>query len=228
MKIKILGTRGKIEPKSEGHIRHTGFLLDEKLLIDVGEKEYMNYRPAAVVFTHFHPDHAFFVPEQEKFTPKIPLFGPEAHELIPELKVISGKFEVAGYSFTPVPVIHALKLKSLGYIIEKEEKRLFITGDVAWIEKANLTEIPPLDLVITEASFINKGGRINRKKDRIFGHTGVPDLIRLLSPHTKKIAFCHYGEWFFENPIEESKQQIKALEEEVELIPAHDGMELEI
>jgi glyoxylase-like metal-dependent hydrolase (beta-lactamase superfamily II) len=228
MKIKILGTRGKIEPKAQNHVRHTGFLIDDRILVDVGEPEYMDYRPSAVVFTHFHPDHTFFVPEKEKFTPNIPLFGPEAHELIPELKVISGKFEVEGYTFTPIPVIHALKLKSLGYIIEKDKKGLFITGDVAWIEKANLAEIPPLDLVITEASFINKGGRINRKKDRIFGHTGVPDLIRLLSPHTKKIAFCHYGEWFFENSPKESKQQIKALEEEVELIPAQDGMELEI
>lgn len=228
MKIKILGTRGKIEPKAEGYVRHTGFLLDDQILIDAGEAEYMNHRPAAVVFTHFHPDHAFFVPEKEKFTPNIPLFGPEAHELIPKLQVISGKFEIKGYKFTPVPVIHALKLKSLGYVIEKNGKRIFITGDVAWIEKSNLQDLPPLDLVITEASFINKGGRINRKKDRIFGHTGVPDLIRLLSPHTKKIAFCHYGEWFFENPPEESRQKIKAHEEDVELIPAYDGMELKI
>lgn len=228
MKIKILGTRGKIEPKAEGYVRHTGFLLDQQILIDVGEAEYMDHRPKAVVFTHFHPDHAYFVPEKEKFTPNIPLFGPEAHELIPDLKVISGRFRAGGYNFTPVPVIHALKLKSLGYIIEKDQKRIFITGDVAWIEKANLADLPPLDLIITEASFINKGGRINRKKDRIFGHTGVPDLMRLFSPYTKKIAFCHYGEWFFNNPPEKSKQQIKALEEDVELIPAHDGMELEV
>lgn len=228
MKIKILGTRGKIEPKAEDHINHSGVLLDDKILIDLGEENYMDYLPEAIVFTHFHPDHAYFVPEKEKFTPKIPLFGPEAHELIPQLKVISGEFEVGDYKFTPVPVIHALKLKSLGYIIQKGQKRLFITGDVAWIEKANLENISNLDLVITEASFINKGGRINRKKDRIFGHTGVPDLIRLLSPITRKIVFCHYGEWFFENAPEESKQTIKALQEDVELIPAYDGMEIQI
>ncbi|WP_029035009.1 MBL fold metallo-hydrolase [Salinimicrobium terrae] len=228
MKIKILGTRGKIDPKAENHVNHTGFLIDDKILIDVGEPDYMVYKPEAVVFTHFHPDHAFFVPKNEKFAPKIPLFGPEAHELIPELQVISGKFEVAGYHFTPIPVIHALRLKSLGYVIQKGQKRIFITGDVAWIEKANLENLPPLHLIVTEATFIKKGGRINRKKDRIFGHTGVPDLIRLLSPITQKLAFCHYGEWFFENEPENSKQKIKALEEDVELIPAHDGMEIEV
>lgn len=228
MKIKILGTRGKIEPKAESHINHTGFLLDDKILIDVGEPDYMDHRPGAVVFTHFHPDHAFFVPEKQKFTPKIPLFGPEAHELIPQLRVISGEFEIGEYKFTPVPVIHALRLKSLGYIIQKGQKKIFITGDVAWIEKVNLANVSDLDLVITEATFINKGGRINRKKDRIFGHTGIPDLIRLLSPLTKKIAFCHYGEWFFENDPEVSKQKIKSLEENVELIPGHDGMEIAV
>ena len=228
MKIKILGTRGKIEPKAENHVNHTGFLLDDKILIDVGEEKYMDYRPEGVVFTHFHPDHAFFVPQKQKFDPKIPLFGPEAHELIPNLKVISEKFEVQGYSFTPIKVIHALKLKSLGYIIQKGQKKLFLTGDVAWIEKGYLAEVPHLDLVITEATFLNKGGRINRKKNRIFGHTGVPDLIRLLSPLTKRLAFCHYGEWFFEEDPEKSKNKIKSLDATVTLFPTHDGMEIEI
>ncbi len=39
MKIKILGTRGKIEPQAKNHINHTGFLLDDKILIDVGRRE---------------------------------------------------------------------------------------------------------------------------------------------------------------------------------------------
>lgn len=228
MKIRILGTRGKIEPKAKDHVNYSGFLLDDKILIDVGEPEYMDYRPEAIVFTHFHPDHAFFVPEKQSFTPKIPLFGPEAHDLIPELKVISGDFKIGEYTFTPIPVIHALRLTSLGYVIQKGQKKIFITGDVAWIEKANLAEIPPLDLVITEATFINKGGRINRKKDRIFGHTGVPDLIRLLSPLTSKIVFCHYGEWFFEIEPQESKKRLRSLGEDVEIVPAHDGMEIVI
>lgn len=63
MKIKILGTRGKIEPKAEDHVNHTGFLIDDKILIDVGERKYMDNQPKAVVFTHFHPDHAFFCSE---------------------------------------------------------------------------------------------------------------------------------------------------------------------
>ena len=228
MKIKILGTRGKIEPSAEKFRNHTGFLIDDKILIDVGEREYLKYNPEAIVFTHFHPDHAFFVFEQEKFTPEIPLFGPEENELVPKLKVINKPFHVKGYRFTPVPVIHALRLKSMGFLIEKGDKKIFITGDVAWIEKENFINFPEVDLIITEATFLNKGGRINRRGNNIFGHTGIPNLIRLLSPYTKKIAFAHYGNWFFEEAPEESMDKIMQLQENVTLIPTHDGMELKI
>ncbi|GAB2774404.1 MBL fold metallo-hydrolase [Salinimicrobium soli] len=227
MKLKILGTRGKVEPSAPHHKNYSGILIDDKILVDIGEKQYLENNPKAIVFTHFHPDHAFFVFDNEKFTPEIPLFGPEKNELIPDLKVISGKFEVGTYSFTPVPVIHALSLKSCGYLIEKNGKKIFITGDVAWIEKANFSDFPKIDLVITEASFVEKGGRINRKGNRIFGHTGIPNLINLLKPVTDKIVFTHYGNWFFED-ISEAKKKIKALSGEIELICAHDGMELEI
>src|SRR6056297_872246 len=199
MKIKILGTRGKIKPSAPRHSKYSGILIDDNILVDIGEQAYLKYNPEAIVFTHFHPDHAFFVFRNEKFSPGIPLFGPEKQELVPNLKVITSPFRIKDYKFTPIPVIHALHLKSYAYLIEKEKKKIFITGDVAWIEKANLEGLPILDLVITEASFIKKGGMIRRRNDHIFGHTGIPDLVRLLGPHTSRIAFCHFGNWYFKN-----------------------------
>ncbi|HER40796.1 MAG TPA: hypothetical protein ENO10_06205 [Salinimicrobium catena] len=228
MKIKILGTRGKIPQPDPRHKNYSGILIDEKILVDAGEAEYLKYEPEAIIFTHFHPDHAFFVFNNEVFSPEIPLFGPEPQELVPHLKVVSKKFRIGEYSFTPVPVIHALHLKSLGYIIQKGEKSIFITGDVAWIEKANLQEFPHVDLVITEASFLRKGGMIRRKEDKIFGHTGIPDLIRLLSPHTRRMVLVHFGSWFFKD-VQESGKKLKSLEtEDLEIIPAHDGLEIEV
>lgn len=228
MKIKILGTRGKIDPSAPKYKNHTGFLIDDKILIDVGEEHYMQENPEAIIFTHFHPDHAFFVPENKNFTPEIPHFGPEKHKLAPNLQVIKKRFSVLGYSFTPIPVIHALNLKSLGYVLEKGNKKIFFTGDVAWIEKAHLQEIKNVDLVITEATIINKGGRINRKGNKIFGHTGIPDLVRILSPLTNRIAFTHFGDWFFES-IENSPQKLLEFSsQELEIIAAYDGIEIEV
>src|SRR5690625_7097667 len=72
-------------------------------------------------------------------------------------------------------------------MVEKGNKKVFFTGDVAWIEKAELEKLPQVNLIVTEASFIKKGGHINRKGDKIYGHTGVPNLIRSLTPYTQKI-----------------------------------------
>lgn len=228
MNLKILGTRGKIPQSNPRHKNYSGILIDKKILIDVGKAEYMEYQPEAIIFTHFHPDHAFFIFDGEKFDPQIPLFGPEEQELVPHLKIVTKKFRIGEYTITPVPVIHALHLKSLGYVIQKGQKKIFVTGDVAWIEKANLQDLPGVDLVITEASMIQKGGVIRRKEDRIFGHTGIPDLIRLLEPHTSRIAFVHFGSWFFNN-IKESRKKLKSFEtNELEIIPTHDGMEIEV
>lgn len=131
MKIEVLGTRSKIEPSAQKYKNYSGFLIDDKILLDAGEASYLERSPETIIFTHFHPDHAFFVFKDQEFIPKIPLFGPEKHSLVPNLNVISGKFDVIGYKITPIPVIHALHLKSLGYLIEKDAKKVFFSGDVA-------------------------------------------------------------------------------------------------
>lgn len=228
MKIKVLGTRAKIEVSAENYKNHSGYLIDDKILLDVGEYQFLEENLQAILFTHFHPDHAFFVFEDAIFQPKIPHFGPEKNPLLPKMEVVFKKFKIGAYTITPFPVIHALKLKSLGYLIEKDDERVFFTGDVAWIEKAELKKLPKVDLIVTEATFIQKGGRINRKGNKIFGHTGIPDLIRILKPHTQKIVFSHFGYWFYED-VQKGIQQLKDLEPEgVELIPAFDSFEIEI
>ncbi|MFD0976154.1 MBL fold metallo-hydrolase [Salinimicrobium gaetbulicola] len=228
MKVKILGTRGKIKPSAPKHRNYSGILIDDKILVDIGEETYLKYSPEAVVFTHFHPDHAFFVFDDQIFTPEIPLFGPESNELIPNLNVISGPFHIDDYRFTPIPVIHALHLRSYAYIIEKGNKRIMITGDMAWIEKAELRDLPNMNLIITEGSFIRKGGMIRRKEDKIFGHTGIPDLIRILGPLTNRIAFNHYGNWYFDD-IQKANKTLKAFATpKLEIIPGYDGLEITI
>lgn len=228
MKIEILGSRGKIKPTAPKYKNHSGILIDNTLLVDIGQREYLERNPEAIIFTHFHPDHAYFEFEKENFFPKIPTYGPEKNPLIKDLKIITQKLKIKKFTITPVPVIHAKDLKSLGYVIEKDQKRVFITGDVAWIEKDYLKEIEKLDLIITEATFINKGGRINRSGNKIYGHTGIPDLIRIFKPMTKKIVFTHYGDWFFED-VNLGPVKIRELEPEgVAVIPAWDGFSIEV
>lgn len=228
MQIEILGTRGNIEPSKPYHSKHTGYLMNNELLVDVGEKEFMGRDPKAVIFTHLHPDHAYFVDKDDTFDPGIPVYAPEGSELIPGANIIEDGFEVAGYHITPIPVIHSLKVDSLAYIIRHNDHKIFISGDVAWIEKKYHEKINSADLIITEASFIRKGGQIRRKDDKIYGHTGVPDLVRIFSPLTDKIVFTHYGSWFIKD-VPKGRKKIKELEtEEAELIPGYDSMQISI
>lgn len=227
MNIKILGTRGEIEEYAPWHTKHSGILIDGTVLIDLGEEEYLNYNPSFVVFTHLHPDHAFFIRKNNRLKPGIDAYAPEISEHIEGLLVVTGHFERNGYKFTPIPVIHSLKVKSLAYIIEKDGKRLLYTGDVAWIEKKYREKLGQLDMVITEGSFIKKGGMIRKEKNtgKIFGHTGIPDLIRMFSPHTQHIVLTHFGTWFMKD-VEAGRKKIQELgTSNILLEAARDGQE---
>jgi hypothetical protein len=230
MKIKILGSRANVEPRTPYHTRFAGVLIDEILLVDAGERSFMKEKFHYLLFTHLHPDHAFFIRDKEKFTPGLACYAPEQHELIPQLEIITCPTDVGPYHILPVPVIHSLKVKSLGYVIERNEKRIFISGDVAWIEKKYQEDFGRFDLVITDGSWIRKGGMIRRDKktDQIFGHTGIPNLVGLFEGHTHFIIFTHLGSWFIKDVPEGRTKLKKFNRDDLRIEPAYDGMSIEI
>jgi ribonuclease BN (tRNA processing enzyme) len=225
MKITVLGTRGKKEAQQKLHSKHSGVLIDEKLLIDVGEKEFLKYVPEAIFFTHLHPDHAWFIETHEIFDSPVPAYSPEVNPLIKNNQLISSPIKLGDYTIIPVPTIHSIKVHSQGYVVEKGHQRIFYSGDMVWIEKKHHHLLKELDLVITDGSFIRKGGAIRRKGDQVYGHTGIPDLIRFFKKFTQHIVFTHFGTWFMKN-VEESKDKIKALETPgLKIEVAYDGKE---
>jgi len=50
---------GEIRKSCPYHSKHPGVLIDEKILLDIGEEEFLKYKPEYVFITHLHPDHAF-------------------------------------------------------------------------------------------------------------------------------------------------------------------------
>jgi hypothetical protein len=63
MRISILGTRGNIRQSAPKHARHSGILVDGRLLLDLGQVSYLDYRPQHIFITHLHSDHAVFMKE---------------------------------------------------------------------------------------------------------------------------------------------------------------------
>ncbi len=228
MKIKILGTRGEIKASAPYHIKHSGLLVDNKILFDLGEKDFLKYKPKYIFITHLHPDHAFFVRKGEEF--KTEIYAPEKYKDL-KIKVLSGKTIVAVNSFSimAIPTIHSKRVKSCAYLIKKGKQKILYTGDMIWINKKYHKFLKDLDLVITEGSFIRNGGMIRREKKtaEIYGHNGIPDLIKLFKKFTKNILFVHFGSWFYKD-IKEARKKLQKLGEEsgLKVYIGHDGKRL--
>ncbi|HXW60030.1 MAG TPA: MBL fold metallo-hydrolase, partial [Myxococcota bacterium] len=135
MKIKVLGTRGEIEESAPYHAKKSGILLDDLILLDWGEPNYIEYQPDAIFLTHLHPDHAYFVRYKEKPLTNAKIYAPEKYENLAKIKVLHKPLTWNQYVIRPIPTIHSAKVKSQAYIIEHQNKKILYTGDMIWIEK---------------------------------------------------------------------------------------------
>jgi ribonuclease BN (tRNA processing enzyme) len=229
LKIEILGTRGEVKPKSPYHSRHSGVLLDQFVLLDLGEREFLGYDPKYIFVTHLHPDHAFFV--NDPIDIETPLYGPEKYARIPNMKALSSRADFNGYRITPIPTHHSKLVKSTAYLIQKGQHRVLYTGDMIWINKEYHHVIEGLDLVIADGSFIRKGGMIRRDKKtgQIYGHNGIPDLVQLFKRFCGNIVFVHFGSWFYRS-AEQARKKLKTLGNEngVLVRSGYDGMRISL
>jgi hypothetical protein len=137
---------------------------------------------------------------------------------------------VAGsYTVTPVPTVHSQHVRSAGYVVQKGKQKIFYSSDMIRIESKYHALLRGLDLVITEGSFIRSKGliRLDARTRKPFGHNGIPDLVEFFSRFTECIVITHFGTWFFKD-IPESCRKIESLSDGVRVIPAYDGMVLDV
>ncbi|MBV8253133.1 MAG: hypothetical protein JO154_11040 [Chitinophaga sp.] len=229
MQIRTLGVRGEILLSKHLYARHSGLLIDNTILCDIGEKEYLQYDPVCILITHLHPDHAFFVRGKDVSNIDIPIVAPEAFARQPHMKIISAPFTQNGYTIIPIPTVHSTKVKSQGYVISKENKKIFYTGDMISIPVEYHGYLKGLDAVITEASFFRKGGIVRKDADgRLFGHAGIPDLVDFFEKYTHRIIFTHFGTWFLKDPAEGIRKITSLGKDGLLLETAFDGKEFMI
>jgi glyoxylase-like metal-dependent hydrolase (beta-lactamase superfamily II) len=229
MRIKVLGTRGEVEPSVPYHSKHSGVLVDGTVLLDLGEREFLDCEPRGIFVTHLHPDHAFFVTEPAEID--IPIYAPERSKNATNVRVIESTVQFASYRVMPIPTHHSKKVKSVAYLVDSGEQKLLYTGDIIWINKEYHHLFADLALVITEASFVRKGGMIRKDKDtgQIYGHNGVPNLIDLFKPFTRHILLVHFGNWFFRG-VGPARKKLNELGKSsgVNIHVGYDGMELDL
>lgn len=231
MQIKILGTRGEIKPSAPGHANHSGIILDNRIMFDLGEEKFLREKPEYIFITHLHPDHAFFARENEPLKTEAEIFAPERREGYPQIKPIVKPLAIGMYKITPLPTIHSKKVKSQAYLIEAGGKKILYTGDMIWIKKQFWKSLKNLDLVITEGSFVKSGGMVQRDKTtgELWGHQGIPDLIKFFSQFTKRIILAHFGSWFYKD-MEQAEREIKKIGKSfsINIKVGYDGMKINL
>jgi ribonuclease BN (tRNA processing enzyme) len=217
VRLEILGTRGNIPVSAPGYARHPGVLIDARILLDLGEAAYLRRRPTHIFITHLHPDHAIHLPN----------VATGARVYVPER--ISRTVRIGSYRITPVPTVHSLKLRSVGYVVQKGKRRVFYSSDLVSIDRQYYRRLRRLDLVITDGSYIRRGGlvRINPATGRRFGHAGIPDLIAFFRAFTRRIVITHFGSWFYKD-IAASIRRIADLGDGVEVSAARDGLVIDL
>lgn len=229
MRLEILGTRGEIEESAPWHSRHSGVLVDGRFLLDLGEREYLDRNPSFVAITHLHPDHAFFVTREASID--IPVYAPESYHDRVEVRSFPGTLTRDGYSIRPLPTHHSKKVRSAALVVSDGSRRICYTGDIIWLNREYHPYLESLDLVITDGSYVRRGGMVRKdiKTGLLYGHTGIPDLIRLFSRFTDRILFTHFGSWFFRD-ISAARKKIRALGREygVEAQATRDGEEVDV
>lgn len=223
MKIQFLGTRANTDLSAPYHSKHSGVLVDDTLLFDLGEGEFLDENPAAIFITHLHPDHAIFIRDNVEIDIDTPTYAPEEYEKgFP--KVGPEEVEVKGYRIVSIPTIHSKLVKSSAYLIESDARALY-TGDMVWIEKEYHDRFEELDLVITDGSFIREGGFIMSDGESVWGHNGIGKLVGLFSDFTDHIIFTHLGSWFYDDP-REARRKLRRLSDSIKIEAAYDGMEV--
>ncbi len=231
MKIQVLGTKGEILKNSKDHAKHSGLFIDDTLLLDLGEKSYLKYNPKWVLITHLHPDHAYFVRkghEEDPVSESI-IYAPEKSRK--GVRIFNKKKKLGPYTITPIPTHHSKHVKSQAYLIEKGGKSILYTGDLVWIDQKYHALFEHVDLVVTDGSFLREKGMIRKDKEtgKLYGHNGIPNLIRLFRNHASKILFIHFGSWLLNRPkTGEQKFLALAKKYKVHLLVGKDGLSFEI
>jgi ribonuclease BN (tRNA processing enzyme) len=227
VRLQILGTRGNIEKFAPRYFKRSGILIDDCLLLDVGEKEFLTYRPQWVFITHLHPDHAAL--KAADIPKNLPVYAPEISRILPGAQMVSEPVVVGAYTVTPIPTVHSQHVKSVGYVVGKGKQKIFYSSDLIRIESKYHRLLRGMNLIITDGSFIRSKGliRLDARTGEPFGHNGIPDLVKFFSRFTDCIIFTHFGTWFFRD-LSKSRQKVESLSNGVRVIPAYDGMSLDV
>ena len=218
----------------------SSILINDSILIDAGPDIYHQLLRFdvcdinSILITHGHPDHIFGLldlnPRKCKTLKNAPIFGSEKtwialDSLFPnsgyrrEIFEDYKSFELDGLKITPVPVVHAKNVHTVGFVIEDENGVLCYFSDFLSFKKEDDKKYFCVDCLLLDGSTLKNPFSAWTKK---WGHISIVGGIKLANEcRTKKTIFTHIGHRTL--PHDDLNEFLR---KKGEFYAAYDGMEL--
>ncbi len=237
MKLRFLGTRGEIEPRTRRHRMHSSLLVSYRranVMIDCGLDwlgKFERLRPSTIVLTHAHPDHAWGL----KNGAPCPVHAPKKTWLslkncqVEDRHLINERVptKICGIRFEAFAVEHSLLAPAVGYRVSAGRACIFYAPDLIFIhDRAAALKNAQIyigDGATLARSFVRKRG------DKLIGHATVRTQLGWCAKEgVSRAIITHCGSEIVTGDERNLAARLRAMgaERGVEIRIAHDGMEL--
>jgi phosphoribosyl 1,2-cyclic phosphodiesterase len=237
MKLDFIGTRGNTEITSSRHRRHSSVLVSvrrETVMIDCGADwldDVRAIRPADIVLTHAHPDHAWGL----RNGAPCPVFATAAawRDLdtfgIEQRRIVEARrpFVVRGIRFEAFPVAHSIRAPAVGYRLTAGAVTIFYVPDVAFIPDRP-TSLAGAGLYVGDGATLTRS-MVRQWNEESIGHVPVrTQLDWCQTGQVPRAVFTHCGSEIICGEADRIADRLHALalERGVRAAFAHDGMVL--
>lgn len=237
MRLRFLGTRGEIEARTRRHRRHSSLLVGYRrrdVLVDCGldwRYALARLRPAAIVVTHAHPDHAAGLRDGAPSPVYAPAETWSAIDRYPiaERVIVEPRrpLIVSGIEFEAFPVEHSLRAPAVGYRVRAGRAVVFYAPDLVAIVEEH-EALTGLDLYVGDAAAVRRS-IVRHRKGRAIGHASIrAQLEWCASAGVSRAIFTHCGSEIVKGDARAVAATVRALGSErgIEARIAHDGLEL--
>jgi phosphoribosyl 1,2-cyclic phosphodiesterase len=237
VRLRFLGTRGEIEARTRTHFRHSALLLRHRgreVMVDCGldwRDPVSRLRPAAIVLTHAHPDHAAGLRDGAPS----PVYASEetwaaiARYPLSKRAVVAPRrrFRVSGIEFEAFPVEHSLRAPAVGYRARAGRVTIFYAPDLVSIRDED-DALVGLDLYVGDGAAVSRS--IVRPRDgRAIGHASIRTQLEwCASAGLRRAIFTHCGSEIVKGEARTVAARVRALGREhgIEARIARDGLVL--
>ena len=238
MRLVFLGTRANTELRSRRHRRHSALLASSgqgTVMIDCGEDwrgRLMSIRPAAILLTHAHPDHAWGLKEGAACPVYASAATWQALSGLPicERRVLAPRSVVTieSMTFEAFPVEHSLRCPAMGFRIMAEGIAVFYVPDVVAIIDRHAA-LAGASLYIGDGATLTRP-MVRRRGKAVFGHTTVRAQLGWCAKEGVPLAiFTHCGSEIISMDSRALARALRDMASERGLTArvAYDGMNIE-